>query len=62
MKNNLLIAGAALLVAGSVAFGVNATNKSDLPCPDTEDCVCCPCTPDCQPGDPQCTCPVGCEN
>ena len=61
MKNKFVIAGAALLVAGSVAFGMNATNKADNPCPNTEDCVCCPLTPDCQPGDPQCTYAADCE-
>ena len=43
MKKKILIACSTLLVAGSVAFGVNATNnKSENPCPNTDDCVCCP--------------------
>ncbi len=61
MKKKMLIACSALLVASSVALGINATNKSENPCPNTDDCVCCPFTPDCQPGDSPCTCPVGCE-
>ena len=24
------------------------------------DCISCPCTPDCQPGDEHCTCPLVC--
>ncbi len=58
-----LIFGICLAVVSATAFGFASTNEknnSKTTCPNTEDCVCCPCTPDCQPGDPNCACPVDC--
>lgn len=59
MKVTILTIAATLLVAGSVVLASNMTQKQDT-CTKSSDCVCCPCTPDCQPGDEWCTCPEGC--
>ena len=60
MKKVILSIVAILLVAGTVVFATTTTKKNN-DCSNTKDCVSCPCTPDCQPGDPNCTCPESCK-
>jgi hypothetical protein len=61
MKKIILTGGAILLIAGSVVFGINATAETNNTCSNTEDCICCPCEPGCEPGDVNCTCPTECK-
>ena len=55
MKRIMLYSLLTLAIAGCVVFVVKAQQKAGAAA------EYCPCTPDCQPGDPHCTCPVGCE-
>lgn len=65
IENNMkkIFFGACLLTVTVATLSFTNTNgntDSKATCPDTSSCVCCPCTPDCQPGDLNCVCPMDC--
>lgn len=63
MKKIALTIGLAVLATGSVLYGINKnSSRSETKCVAGQGCSVCPCTPNCQPGDANCSCPLGCEN
>lgn len=59
MKKIIIGISAVVLTAGTYAF--TSTTQTET-CENDSNCVCCPCTPDCQPGDDWCVCPTDCKN
>ena len=63
MKKYILIISACLLCSTLFLFANSNNNEivCSTDCGD-EECVSCPCTPDCLPGDEHCTCPLDCQD
>ena len=61
MKKSIIGICAMILVASAAVFANTTKNETKNVCANTSNCVCCPCTPDCQPGSPNCICPTGCK-
>lgn len=62
MKKFFIGIGLLTVTITALSFTSAKGNNESKPCPDRPGCVCCPCTPDCQVGDPNCTCPMNCNN
>ena len=60
MKKIILSVTATLFLASAIVYA-NGTTQTKSECKKTTECVECPCTPECQPGDPCCVCPFECK-
>lgn len=58
MKKVIVGACALVIIAGTIVFASSNTSAKEVKCNDTQKC--CKVTPDCQPGDPNCVCPMMC--
>ncbi len=59
MKKVIIGAVAVIIIAGTVVFA-SSTPKKEQKCDDPTKC--CKVTPNCQPGDPNCVCPIMCDD
>lgn len=61
MKTKVLLIALTVLVMCSAVFGIVSYNRTESVNAAAENEKSCPITPDCQPGDAHCVCPVGCD-
>lgn len=60
MKKVIIGAVALVVIAGTVVFA-SSTSKTEAKPTCNDKSKCCKVTPDCQPGDPNCVCPMMCD-